>query len=331
MSYVYITEENARIQKKNGRFLVGRNLEVLFEIPEETLEGLVLIGSIQVSSQAMISLLQLGIPVTWISGRGKFFGRLESTSHVNVFKQQKQVLLQESPFSLELAKKVILAKIHNQIVLLQRYHRRDNSAFLASSITQIQALRKHVHTVQSREEVMGYEGSCSRVYFAALGKIVPKDFAFTKRSKQPPLDSFNAMLSFGYTLLMYDLYTAISNQGFHPYFGFLHALKNHHPALASDLLEEWRSTVVDTLVLSLISHHEIKPDHFIRSDDGVGVFLTRDGRSIFLRAYEKKLRSLNPYGEQRQSYRESLETQVRMYGQALMKEDCSLYKPVYSR
>lgn len=73
MSYVYITEENARIQKKNGRFLVGRNLEILFEIPEETLEGLVLIGSIQVSSQAMISLLQLGIPVTWISGRGKFF------------------------------------------------------------------------------------------------------------------------------------------------------------------------------------------------------------------------------------------------------------------
>ena len=101
MSYVYITEDGARIQKKGGKFLVGRNLEILFEIPEESLDGLVLIGSVQVSSQAMISLLQLGIPVTWISGTGKFFCFLESTSHVQVFKQQKQVVLQDSPLFLE--------------------------------------------------------------------------------------------------------------------------------------------------------------------------------------------------------------------------------------
>jgi len=73
MSFVYITEEGARIQKKGGKFLVGRNLEILFEIPEEVLEGLVLIGSVQVSSQAMVELLRLGIPVTWISGTGKFW------------------------------------------------------------------------------------------------------------------------------------------------------------------------------------------------------------------------------------------------------------------
>lgn len=331
MSYVYITEENARIQKKNGRFLVGRNLEILFEIPEETLEGLVLIGSVQVSSQAMISLLQLGIPVTWISGQGKFFGRLESTSHVNVFKQQKQVLLQDTPFALELSRKVILAKVHNQLVLLQRYERRKESISLSKAIVQIKALRKHIHTVQNREELMGYEGSISRIYFSALGKIVPDEFAFTKRSKQPPLDAFNAMLSFGYTLLMYDMYTAISNQGFHPYFGFLHALKNHHPALASDLMEEWRAVLIDSMVLSLISHHEMLPEHFVPSEDGAGIFLTRDGRTIFLRAYEKKLRSLNAYGDQQQSYRKSLETQVMTYGQALMKEDISLYKPLYTR
>ena len=110
MSYVYITEDGARIQKKGGKFLVGRNLEILFEIPEESLDGLVLIGSVQVSSQAMISLLQLGIPVTWISGTGKFFGRLESTSHVQVFKQQKQVVLQDSPLFLELSRKNCVGK-----------------------------------------------------------------------------------------------------------------------------------------------------------------------------------------------------------------------------
>lgn len=239
--------------------------------------------------------------------------------------------MQDTAFALELSKKVILAKIHNQIVLLQRYRRRTELPEIERAITQMQALRKHVHQVSSREELMGYEGSISRVYFAAIGRVLPPEFAFTKRSKQPPLDPFNTMLSFGYTLLMYDLYTAISNQGFHPYFGFLHALKNRHPSLASDLMEEWRAAIVDSLVLSLISHHEIVPEHFVRSEDGVGIFLTRDGRTIFLRAYEKKLRSLNPYGEQKQTYRKSLETQVNTYGQALMNEDVSLYKPVYTR
>ena len=248
-----------------------------------------------------------------------------------MFKHQKQVLMQDTSFALDLARKAIFAKIHNQIVLLQRHQRRKEQAALAKAIAQMQALRKHVHTVASREELMGYEGSISRVYFSALGQIVPPEFAFTKRSKQPPLDSFNTMLSFGYTLLMYDIYTAISNQGFHPYFGFLHALKNHHPALASDLMEEWRAPIVDSMVLSLISHHEIVPEHFARSEDGVGIFLNREGRTIFLRAYEKKLRSLNPYGEQKKTYRQSLETQVSSYGQALMNEDTALYKPLYTR
>lgn len=104
MSYVYLTEENVKLQKKGGRYLVGRNLEVVMEIPEETLEGLVLIGRIQVSAEAMVSLLEQGIPVTWLSHTGKYYGRLTPTTHVDVFRQQKQVQLQKSPFFLALAK-----------------------------------------------------------------------------------------------------------------------------------------------------------------------------------------------------------------------------------
>ena len=83
------------------------------------------------------------------------------------------------------------------------------------------------------------------------------------------------MLSFGYTLLMYDIYTALSNEGLHPYFGFLHALKNHHPALASDLMEEWRAVLVDAMVLSLVSHHEVWTEHFAAmKEDEPGIILT---------------------------------------------------------
>ena len=331
MSYVYITEEGARIQKKGGRYLVGRNLEIMFEIPEETLEGLVIVSSVQVTSQAMVSLLQQGIPVTWISKTGKFFGRLESTSHVNVFKHQKQALLLDSPFSMELGRKAILAKVHNQITVLQRYNRSETDASIEHAVTQIKAIRKHIVTAKDRDRLMGYEGSIARLYFSSLGKLVPSKFAFDKRTRQPPKDPFNAMLSFGYTLLMYDLYTAIENHGLHPYFGFLHALKNHHPALASDLMEEWRPALIDTMVMSLIRRHEIQINDFEKDNDGAGIYLTRDGRNIFIKAYEKKMRSLNQYVHEMLTYRQSLEKQAGLYAQALMAENADIYQPVYIR
>lgn len=331
MSFVYITEEGARIQKKGGKFLVGRNLEILFEIPEEVLEGLVLIGSVQVSSQAMVELLRLGVPVTWISGTGKFFGRLESTSHVNVFKQQKQIVLQDTPMLFALAKQVIMAKVHNQITVLRQYNRRAVNRTVTADIENIQRIRKNIQFAADKKELMGYEGIIARVYFHALGQLVPSDFAFTKRTKQPPLDPFNTMLSFGYTLLMYDIYTAVSNQGLHPYFGFLHALKNHHPALASDLMEEWRAVLVDSMALSLVHHHEITREHFQHAESGDGIFLTREGRQIFIKAYEKKLRSTNQYLESKQSFRKSLETQAGKYAQCMMDEDVKKYTPIYIR
>lgn len=331
MSYVYITEDGARIQKKGRKFLVGRNLEILFEIPEEMLDGLVLVGSVQVSSQAMISLLQLGVPVTWISGTGKFFGRLESTSHVHVVKQQKQILLQESPLFLELGKRIVLAKVQNQLTVLRQYNRRAKSAAVSNDIELISRIRKNVHKAESREKLMGYEGIIARVYFHGLGQLVPPPFAFSKRTKQPPTDPFNTMLSFGYTLLMYDMYTAISNQGLHPYFGFLHALKNHHPALASDLMEEWRPVIVDSMALSLVHHHEITAEHFQRSPEREGIYLTREGRSAFIKAYERKLHTANQYTGSKQSFRQSLETQAKCFSRAIMEEDADEYRPVYIR
>ena len=112
MSFVYITEEGAYVQKRGGNFIIGRNRECIMEIPEEVLEGLTLIDRVQVFSQAMVELLRLGIPVTWLSRTGAFFGRLESTRHVHVFRQEQQILLKGSSFYLALGRKAIAAKVH---------------------------------------------------------------------------------------------------------------------------------------------------------------------------------------------------------------------------
>lgn len=259
MSFAYITEEGAYIQKRGGSFTVGRNRECIMEIPAESLEALTLIDTVQVSSKAIVELLRLGIPVTWLSRTGYFFGRLASTRPVNVFRQERQVFLRGSPFALTMARQIIAAKTHNQRTLLRRYNRNAALPEMRTAVADIETLSKHIMTCDTNEQRMGYEGAIAKVYFRALGQLVPAEFAFAKRSRRPPRAPFNAMLSFGYTLLMYDIYTALSNEGLHPYFGFLHAVKNRHPALASDLMEEWRAILIDphtdSLRIYLLANH----------------------------------------------------------------------------
>lgn len=331
MSFVYITEENAKLQKKGGRYVVGRNLEAIMEIPEEILEGLVLIGRVQVSSEAIVSLLENGVPVTWLSHTGKYYGRLASTCHVDVFRQQKQIQLQKSPFFLLLGKKCIEAKAHNQLTILRRYNRRTYSSKIEFAIKHILAVRSHINTAEDSEQLMGFEGIIAREYFAALGRLMPEGFEFSKRSKRPPLDPFNSMLSFGYTLLMYEIYTAIENAGLNPYFGYLHALKNNHPALASDLMEEWRAVIVDSMVLGLLHHNEIKAEHFYTKEGVNGIYLTREGRRIFLRAFEKRMRQENKYMDVNLSFRKSIMHQAGLFAQAMMAENPDIYKPLRVR
>lgn len=329
MSYVYITEDGTKIYKRGGKLLVGRNKEVLFEIPEENLEGMVLIGAIQVSSSVITMLLRKEIPVTWLSRHGYFFGRLESTKRCHVMKQARQITLYDSPTFIKLCQAITLAKIHNQIVILRRYNRLIQCSAVDERIAEMTKMKKKVVLAKSRSEIMGIEGFSARLYFQGIGRLVPEEFSFDKRSKQPPLDEFNTLLSFGYTLLMYEVYTAIHNEGLHPYFGFFHALKNHHPALASDLMEEWRPILIDSLVLSFITRRQILLSHFERAE-GI-IYLNREGRTVFLNGYEQKLRKNNKYMGETLSFRESLAAQVASFSNVLVHNDATFYKPIFLR
>lgn len=331
MSYVYITEENAKLGKRGGRYVLARNMEVVMEIPEEVIESLVLVGRVQVTTEAITGLMEKNIPVTWISDHGRFIGRMENTLNVDVFRQQQQILKQGSSLYFQLAERMIDAKANNQLVILRRYNRRANVSSVHSDIANIISFRKHVLHSKSIEQLMGFEGIIAKIYFGALGNLVPPEFEFSKRSKRPPRDPFNSMLSFGYTLLTYELYTAIANHGLSPYFGVMHALKNHHPALASDMVEEWRAPIVDSMVMAMVQHREIKLEHFIKVPDGPRYYLTREGRNIFIHAYEKKMRTVNQYSDSECSYRESINRQVGKLSRAIMENNPKLYEPIRLR
>lgn len=330
MTSIYITENGAYLRKRGGHVIIGRNNEVLLEVPLERVEDVTIVDTVQVSSALATEFLERNIPLSWISSYGKFYGSLVGNGSVDVLKHKKQFdLLEQSYFYFKLAQKVAFAKIHNQLTILRRYNRNVLSDEVETSIKNILAVRKNIFHTNDYRELMGYEGIISRIYFSALGSIVTEPFKFTKRTKQPPRDPVNSMLSLGYSMLFNEILSNVISTGLHPYVGFLHRIAKGHPALVSDLMEEWRAVIVDSMVLAIIKRNMISYEMFEVTDEGC--FLNSEARKIFLQTYNKKLRSNNQYLDSKQTYRESLKQQCRKYASAIMHEDLELYRPTELR
>ena len=172
----------------------------------------------------------------------------------------------------------------------------------------------------------------ARTYFSGLSALVRPEFAFEGRNRQPPRDAFNAMLSLGYTLLMYEIYAEIENRGMNPYIGFCHQLHSGHPALASDLMEEWRAVVVDSVVMSLVQGNEIQPEHFEPDEETGGILLTAQGMRIFIRKMEGKFESTSKYlKDVSTSLRRCFYLQSVDFTKAVEERNASLYQPVIIR
>ena len=226
MTTLYVTESGSFIIRKGGHVIVGRNHEVLFEVPFESIDDVTVFDSVHISSSLLTDFISNGVPVTWLSGYGKYFGTLINTNTVDIHKHQRQFTIRgDKEFCLALSKKLINAKINNQLTILRRYERNLLDDSVMMSINNICHIRKNIHKAISIEELMGYEGISSRLYFEGLGKIVPLEFTFIKRSKQPPLDPFNAMLGLGYSMLFNEIMAGVINAGLHPFVGCMHSIK----------------------------------------------------------------------------------------------------------
>lgn len=191
---------------------------------------------------------------------------------------------------------------------------------------------KKVSSSNAIPQLMGYEGSAAHVYFQTLGKLIVPEFHFNRRSKRPPLDAFNSMISLGYSILMNELYGKIEGKGLNPYFGIMHSDHEKHPTLASDLMEEWRAVISDSIAMSLANGREIMTDDFYTDDNG-GVFLKPDGFKKFIRKIENKFASVNRYFEDEGeiSFRRALDLQVNSLCHALEEKKPELYHPVIIR
>ena len=217
MASLYITEPAAKIRKSGGYFVVELGEEIVQKLPIETVEDVTVLHSVTVSSQVLTECMLQSIPITWISNYGHYYGSLWGPDSIDIEKHMLQFQrAQDFEFSLQLSKVMILAKARNQMTLLKRHHRKEMDDIVNAKIAEINMLLPKISTAHSVNQLRGFEGSVSRSYFEALGRIVPKSFAFAKRSKRPPEDPFNAMLGLGYSMLFNEVLGAVMHVGLHP-------------------------------------------------------------------------------------------------------------------
>ena len=333
MAYLYVNEQGANIGIKGGRFEVRRKDELIRSIPIETMEVIQVFGNVNVSTPCITHCLKKGISIIYYSSNGSYYGRLSSTSHVNVERQRAQAAIGSNhQFCLGLSQRIIEAKIRNQIVLLRRYARHQTHE-IDQTIQKMKNMILHLHSCKTISQLMGYEGAAARAYFHELGNLIVPEFSFQTRSRRPPKDAFNSMISLGYSIVMNEIVGKLEGKGLNAYFGFLHSDREKHPTLASDLMEEWRAVIVDSVAMSLANGHEISPEQFYVGDDE-GVFLTPEGFKCFIRKLENKFVTESRYVSEvdyGMNFRRAMDHQICSYIRALEHEDPELYKPVLIR
>ena len=311
---LYVLEHGYVLGKESERFTIRKMGRVIQRIPAIKVDQIMIFGNAQITTQAMHFCLRAKIPIYLLSGQGRFYGVVDGFDTDPVLLHRDQFNRAEDPtFCLALAREFIRGKIANSRVILLRYGRKRNLPALKKAAARLRDIGPGLDSADSLDSLRGHEGTAARIYFSALAACIDPDWRFGGRTRQPPRDPVNAMLSYGYTLLYYNLYSFLRARGLNPQVGFLHPIRMGHPALVSDLIEEFRSIIVDAVVLNLAFNRRLHPDQFTLSDGPDKPCLLDDGaRKIFIRELEKKLNAplTHPNSGLRLDYRRCLEHQV---------------------
>jgi CRISPR-associated protein Cas1 len=311
----------AQVGQRGDMFTVSVKGEVVQKMPGHQLRAIYLYGAVQLTAQAVQTALELDIDVSYFSPAGRFLGLLRGlpTSGVDARMGQYE-FFQKEVIRLKLAREIIRAKIHNQRVLLMR-----NGDAPEKVIKKMAELRDGVAEVQDRTVLLGYEGMAAALYFEHFptmlkGRGEAWRFDFQGRNKRPPRDPVNALLSMSYSMLAKELTGVCHAVGLDPFLGFLHQPRYGRPALALDLMEEFRPLIADSVVISLINRGELGVDDFVRSANGT--FLKDGGRRAFWEGYFRRMDSevSHPEFGYKMSYRRMLEVQARQLWRYLRGE-----------
>lgn len=299
LNTLYITSDDAYVRKEQETFVVEAkdeegNWNKAFQAPIHSIENIVCFGFKPLTPQLMAFCAENNVGISYITPEGKFLARVYGAQKGNVLLRKAQYSIADSELeSLKIAKNIIAAKVSNYRHILQR-HQRNHPENLGDTFYQIiEILGSRLRNIKNSEtldELRGYEGECANLYFSVLSELITaqrEDFKFEKRSKRPPLDPANALLSFLYAIITNDVRSALETVGLDPQVGFLHQIRSGRPSLALDLVEEFRAYLGDRIMLNLINLKQVSINDFEMRESGE-VRISDKAKKELLIAYQKR-------------------------------------------
>ena len=305
MSIVYVTEQGSELSVKGNRLLLQLKGKTLRNYLIDELERIVLFGKVKLSPNAIETLLDRDIDTIFLSYHGSYRGRLQPKMPKNVELRLTQYERYKDPkFSVNFCKGIVSGKIANSISLLRRFNWRHKDSKVSDNILQIKGLLERIEFQDDIDSIRGIEGASASIYFDSLKRLVRNElFVFSNRTRRPPQDPANAVLSFLYTLLFQLVESAVYLVGLDPFVGFFHTVDFGKPALALDLMEEFRP-IMDRLFLRLSNRKMLSTgDFFFREYEGKedehGVYLSHEGIKKVIAAFQSEMKTKRLYSSEK--------------------------------
>lgn len=335
LNTLFVTTEDAYLSLDGENVVVNREKEIVGRFPLHTLNGILSFSYAGASPALMGACAQRGVALSFCTPRGRFLARAVGESQGNVLLRRTQYRTADDPFqSCRVARNFLFGKVYNSRWSIERACRdhalRVDVPRLKNASAQLGTALDAIAVESSMDSLRGLEGSAAAVYFGVLNELILNDkehFYYHERSRRPPLDNVNAMLSFAYSLLANDCASALEAVGLDSYVGFLHRDRPGRASLSLDLMEELRPCMADRFVLTLINNRMVSASDFEQTESGA-VFLKDEARRAFLRAWQSKKQEeiTHPY------LKEKLPWGLVPYIQALLlsrylREDLDGYPP----
>lgn len=295
LNTLYVTTQGAYLAREGETVLVRADGETKLQVPIHTLGGIVCFGQVSLSPPLMGLCAERSVAVSFLSERGRFWARVQGPVSGNVLLRREQYRRADAlNASAEIARTIVLAKIANcRTVLLRAARERPDdpgAPYLTGAASHLAESLKDLETPAPLDIVRGCEGDAAKTYFGAFNHLITaqkENFFFHERSRRPPLDNMNALLSFLYTLLAHDTASALETVGLDPAVGYLHRDRPGRAGLALDLMEEFRPYLADRLALSLVNRQQVKGAGFRKTETGA-IHMDDETRKEVLVSYQKR-------------------------------------------
>jgi CRISP-associated protein Cas1 len=339
LNTLFVSTQGSYLLKEGQSVIVNFEKSTLLRLPIHAISGIVCFGNVAISPYLLDLCMRNNVYVSILSKYGRFIARIQGPISGNVLLRRSQYRKADLEKNVtEVAYAILIGKIANSKTILQRALRDHKDKVdvkkLRSAIQNLNRILRKVDKEKSIDELRGFEGDAAHIYFRVFNNFIlsNKDiFIFTERSRRPPLDPVNALLSFTYTLLVNDVCSALESVGLDPAVGFLHRDRPGRPSLALDLMEEFRTGLADRFVLSLMNRNQIKPEGFSYSKTG-SVIMDDENRKTLIVAWQKRKQDeiKHPFLNEKMQIGITFHIQARLFAKYI-KGEFDNYPPFYWR